>query len=60
MKTYLVTIYYHTYIDVEVKANSEEEAIANAYVYAGKKEYDSQFLNNAQSDNSPDVEEIYE
>lgn len=60
MKKYEVTLYYHTSITVEVRANSEEQAIADAYFEAGKKEYDEQFLNNVQEDGAPDVEEIEE
>lgn len=60
MKKYSVTLYYHTFVEVEVKAKNEEEAVANAYFEAGKKKYDGQFLNNVQEDGAPDVEEIEE
>ena len=60
MKKYEVTLYYHTNITVEVMASSEEEAIENAYSEAGKNEYDKMLLDNLQSDDSPDVEEVAE
>lgn len=56
MPKYLVTLYYHTFVEVEVKAKNEEEAIENAYYEAGKKKYDSQLLHNIQSDGEPEVE----
>jgi hypothetical protein len=58
MAKYEVTLYFHTSIVVEVEADSEERAIEEAYFEAGKKEYDEQFLNNAQEDGAPDVEEL--
>ena len=58
MKRYEVTLYFHTCIEVEVEANSEEEAIEEAYIEAGDKKYDEQFLHNAQEDGDPDVTEI--
>lgn len=60
MKKYSVELYYHTMIEVEVEANSEEEAIAEAYIEAGDKKYDGQFLHNAQEDGAPFVMEITE
>lgn len=58
MRKYLVTIPYTTYIDVEVEAESEKEAIDKAFIEAGGSDYDNQFLNNVISDGDPDVEEI--
>ena len=58
MKKYEVTLYYHTNIVVQIKAENEEEAIAVAYEEAGKSKYDQQFLNNVQDDGGPFVEEV--
>lgn len=55
MRKYEVTLYFHTSIAVEVEANSDEEAIAEAYIEAGDEKYDGQFLHNAQVDGDPDV-----
>lgn len=58
MKRYEVTLYYHTYVTVEVRAENEEDAIADAYEEAGKRKYDGQFLNHVQEDGDPDIEEM--
>lgn len=58
MPKYSVTLYYHTYVEVEVEAENEEEAIENAYCEAGKSEYDNEVLHNIQADGDPDVCEI--
>lgn len=58
MAKYNVTLFYHTYIEVEVEANSEEEAIDQAYCEAGKKEYDNQVLHNITAEGDPEVEEL--
>ena len=60
MKKYEVTLYYYTYIEVVVEAESEEEAIANAYLEGGKRKYDQQLLNNIQADGAPTVIEVGE
>lgn len=59
-KNYEVTFYYHTNVTVEVKANSEEEALEKAEIEVGKKKYDAQVLHNIQEDADPDVYEIEE
>ena len=58
MKKYRVTLYYHSSIDVEVEAESENEAIEEAYCLAGDPKYDAQLISNVQEDADPDVEEI--
>lgn len=58
MKKYEVTVYYHTYATVEIEANTEEEAIVEAYYEAGKEEYDSQILHNITTNGDPEIEEI--
>ena len=60
MKKYEVTFYYHTNAIVEVKANSEEEALEKAEIEVGKKKYDAQIIHNVQEDGAPDVYEIEE
>lgn len=60
MAKYNVTLFYHTFIEVEVEANSEEEAIDEAYFEAGKKEYDAQALHNITAEGDPEVEEVEE
>ena len=57
MKNYEVTIYYTTYVTVNVAANNEDEALVDAYLEAGKREYDNQLLNHASESGTP---EIYE
>ena len=54
---YRVTLYYHTYIEVEVEADSREKAVDEAYCKAGDKEYDQQALHNITAWGDPDVEE---
>ena len=58
MKKYEVTFYYHTSITVTVESYDEESAIEDAYIEAGKREYDEQFCNNAKEDGAPDIEEV--
>ena len=58
MKKYEVTLYYHTYVAVEVEAENEEDAVVEAEIEAGDSKYDGQFLHNAQADGEPDVIEI--
>ena len=58
MSKYVVTLYYHTSIDVKVEAESEEEAIEKAYAAAPDEKYDWEFKANAQEDASPDVEKV--
>lgn len=58
MAKYNVTLYYHTYIEVEVEAKSEEEAIEDAYCEAGKPQYDAQALHNITAAGMPEVEEV--
>lgn len=58
MPKYLVTLFYDSFIEVEVKAENEQDAIVNATIEAGKKKYDSQLLHNVQCGGEPDVEEI--
>lgn len=60
MSKYSVTLYYHTYIDVEVEAENEKEAIETAYAEAGKSEYDQQALHNITADGDPEVYPISE
>ena len=55
MKKYNVRIYLHTFVDVEVEAENEQEAIE----IAENSEYDMrQIFENMIQDNSSDVEEI--
>lgn len=56
MNEYEVTLYYHSHITVKVVAENDAEAVANAYLEAGKGAYDAQLLHNVQSDGEPDVE----
>lgn len=58
MKKYRVTLYFHTSITVEVSADSERDALAEAYAEAGESKYDQQFLNNAEDDGTPYIREI--
>lgn len=58
MSKYEVTLYYHTSVTVEVIADNEKDAITNAYIEAGDKKYDEQFLYNLEVDSSPDVCDI--
>lgn len=60
MKKYEVTLYYHTSITVEVEAENEQDAIAEAYCEADDSKYDRQLISNVQEDGAPDVEEIGE
>ncbi|MBO4544140.1 MAG: hypothetical protein J5725_13300 [Bacteroidales bacterium] len=54
MTKFRVTMYYHTSCEVEVEADSQEEAIELAY----DVDCDRQLLNNLQEDDDPDVKEI--
>lgn len=54
MKKYKVTMYYHTNCTVVVEANSEEEALENAYCV----NCNGQLLEGLQEDNAPNIEEI--
>lgn len=58
MKKYEVTLYYHSSITVIVEAESEDEAIEEAYAEACEEKYDEEFKMNAQEDGSPDVVEL--
>jgi hypothetical protein len=60
MKKYRVTLYYHSYIEVEVEADDRDGAVDEAYFEVGKGKYDSQLLHNVQSCDDADVEEITE
>ena len=55
-----VTLYYHTDVVVEVEAENEDEALANAYLEVGKKKYDAQLLHNLTEDCDPDVYDLEE
>ena len=54
MKTYEVTLYYHTNATVTVKAKNEKEAIEKAY----NEVKDEDLLSGLQEDDNPDVEEV--
>ena len=58
MAKYRVTLYYSTYIDVEVEAETREDAEDAAYCEAGDSKYDAQALHNIQVCGDADVEEI--
>ena len=60
MKKFEVTLYYHTDVVVEVEAEDEDEALANAYLEVGKKKYDAQLLHNLTEDCDPDVYDLEE
>lgn len=60
MKKYKVTIYYQTHIEVEVEVSNPDDAVAYAYMEAGKSEYDSQLLAHCQAADYSEVEEINE
>lgn len=62
MKKYRVTIYFQTYIEVEVETSSPDEAEALAYAEAGKSEYDEQALSHLKHDifDGVEIEEIGE
>lgn len=60
MKDYTVRIHYTTYVDVQVKANSEEEAIRIAAEESCSSQYDQQFIDNVQDDTDLDAEIIDE
>lgn len=52
MKTYCVTLYFHTSIDVQVEATDKRQAIEYAREKWGK---DPQIVQNMQEDDDPDV-----
>ena len=55
MKKYCVRFYLHTFVDFEVEAENEKEAVE----IADNMEYDiEQLIDNLASDNSEDVMEI--
>lgn len=52
MKKYCVTLYFHTSVDVEVKAMDKQQAIE----YARERwQGDCQLVQNVQEDDDPDV-----
>ena len=56
-KKYRVTIYYHTNVEVEVKAFNEDDAIDVAR-NTNTKAFKAQIMGGLQEDSSPDVEEV--
>lgn len=59
-KKYKVTIYYETYIEVEVESHNPDEnhIAALAYCEAGNSKYDNQFLAHAQASDYSEIEEV--
>ena len=56
---YQVTVYYRASVSVVVDAPNEMEAVGEAYLEAGKKDYDAVLLNNVVVDDIyPEVEEL--
>lgn len=53
---YVVTLYYHTNVVVDVQAISKEDAIAAARDKVGTGQFDESIIDGLQEDNSPDVE----
>ncbi len=49
MNKYRVTLYYVTWVEVEVEAESRSEAIDAAYDIAGDSAYDSELLHNCSA-----------
>lgn len=60
MKKYKVTIYYQTYIDVEVDAPNENEARLLAYIEAGDDKYNRKLLKNLTAADYSEIEEVDE
>ena len=58
MAKYLVRLYYHSFIDVEVEAENETDAIDAAHCEADQDKYTDELLENLIEDDSPDVEEV--
>ena len=50
MNKYRVTLYYTTWVEVDVEAESRSEAIDAAYDLAGDPAYDSELLHNCSAD----------
>lgn len=55
-KRYKVRLYFHTYVDVDVEADDEDDAKEEAYLAAQSDDFNSQYIANAEVDNDPDVE----
>lgn len=60
MKKYKVTLYYHTWIDVEVDAPNEEKASLLAYVEAGNDKYNRLLLKHLTATDYYETEEVDE
>ena len=58
MAKYQVTFYYHTNCIVEVEAENEKEALAEAETEICCEKYNEQILEGLQEDDCPDVELI--
>ena len=59
MAKYKVTLYYTTWVEVEVEAESRSEAIDAAYDIAGDPAYDSELLHNCSAnEGNEEVEEM--
>ena len=59
MKKYKVTINFSTWLEVEVEAENEIEAAANAYLESGESDYDQLLLNHVVADYVPEsIEEV--
>lgn len=56
-KKYKVTFYYHTSVEVEVSAENENDALAEAYLEVGKKKYDKALIHGLVEDGGPDIRE---
>lgn len=50
MAKYLVRLYYHSFIDVEVEADNEIDAIDAAYCEAEQDKYTDQLMRNLVTD----------
>ena len=56
-RKYKVTFYYHTSVEVEVSAENENDALAEAYLEVGKKKYDKALIHGLVEDGGPDIRE---
>lgn len=57
-KKYRVTLYYHTNVTIEVFAENEQEAKANAYIESAY--HTQELIEGLQEDSSPDIELVEE